>query len=303
MRVIISGGTGLIGRPLSAALLADGHEVTVLSRDPIEVLDMPSGVLLYRWNIQNTEGWGHLLDGADAVINLAGAGIGDKRWSSKRKEEIRRSRIQAGRVILDAFQAAKERPGVLIQASAVGYYGPQDNDVEITEDAPPGEGFLAGVCVDWELSTAPVEKLGVRRPIIRSGVVLSREGGALPRLMRPFKFFVGGKLGRGDQWLPWIHIEDEVRAIQFLLKDQGATGPFNLCAPNPVRNQEAARILGRVLGKPSALPVPAFALKAALGEMAEMVLTGQRAVPKRLLERGFAFKYPALADALQDLLG
>ena len=303
MRVIISGGTGLIGRSLSVALMADGHEVTVLSRSPVETLNMPDGVLSYRWNAQSAEGWGHLVDGADAIINLAGAGIGDKRWSKKRKEEIRRSRLQAGSAILEAVQAAKEKPGVLIQASAVGYYGHQENDMEITEDMPHGDGFLAGVCVDWELSTAPVERMGVRRPVIRTGVVLSRNGGAFPRLAKPFKFFVGGKLGSGDQWMPWIHIDDEVRAIQFLLKDGGASGPFNLCAPNPVRNREAARILGQAMGRPSALPAPAFALKALLGEMAEIVLSGQRAVPARLLDRGFAFKHPELEDALRDLLG
>ena len=304
MRVIISGGTGLIGRSLSVALMADGHEVTVLSRNPVETLNMPDGVLSYRWDAQSAEGWGHLVDGADAIINLAGAGIGDKRWSKKRKEEIRRSRLQAGSAILEAVQAAKEKPGVLIQASAVGYYGPQENDMEITEDMPHGDGFLAGVCVDWELSTAPVERMGVRRPVIRTGgMVLSRNGGALPRLARPFKFFVGGKLGSGEQWMPWIHIDDEVRAIQFLLKDGGASGPFNLCAPNPVRNREAARILGQAMGRPSALPAPAFALKALLGEMAEIVLSGQRAVPARLLDRSFAFKHPELEDALRDLLG
>lgn len=303
MRVIISGGTGLIGRSLSVALMADGHEVTVLSRSPVETLNMPDGVLSYRWNAQSAEGWGHLVDGADAIINLAGAGIGDKRWSKKRKEEIRRSRLQAGSAILEAVQAAKEKPGVLIQASAVGYYGHQENDMEITEDMPHGDGFLAGVCVDWELSTAPVERMGVRRPVIRTGVVLSRNGGAFPRLAKPFKFFVGGKLGSGEQWMPWIHIDDEVRAIQFLLKDGGASGPFNLCAPNPVRNREAARILGQAMGRPSALPAPAFALKALLGEMAEIVLSGQRAVPARLLDRGFAFKHPELEDALRDLLG
>ncbi len=303
MRVIISGGTGLIGRPLSAALMADGHEVTVLSRDPIETFNMPDGVLLFRWDAKSAEGWGHLADGADAIINLAGAGIGDKRWSKKRKEEIRSSRLQAGRAILEAIQAAQEKPRVLIQASAVGYYGPQDNDVEITEDAPHGDGFLAGVCLDWELSTAPVERMGVRRPIIRTGVVLSRDGGVLPRMARPFKFFIGGRLGSGEQWLPWIHIDDEVRAIQFLLKDEGADGPFNLCAPNPVRNREMAYLLGHFLNRPAALPAPTFAMKAVLGEMAEIALSGQRAVPARLLDQGFAFKHPELEDALRDLLG
>jgi uncharacterized protein (TIGR01777 family) len=302
MRVIISGGTGLIGRSLSAALIADSHEVTVLSRNPIETLNMPDGVLLYRWDAQSADGWGHLVDGADAIINLAGASIGDKRWSKNRKEEIRHSRLQAGRAILEAVRAAKEKPGALIQASAVGYYGPQDNDVEITEDAPHGEGFLAGVCADWELSTAPVEKMGVRRPIIRTGVVLSPDGGALPRMARPFRFFVGGKLGSGEQWLPWIHIDDEVRAIQFLLQDEDAEGPFNLCAPNPARNREAACALGYALGRPSSLPAPAFAMKAVLGEMAEIALSGQRAIPARLLDRGFAFKHPELEAALCDLL-
>ncbi len=303
MRVIITGGTGLIGRALSAALVADGCEVTVLSRTPIETLSMPDRVLLYRWDARTTDGWGQLVDGADAIINLAGAGIGDKRWSAGRKEEIRASRIQAGQAVMAAIDAAQRKPQTLIQASAVGYYGGQENDMGITEATPYGEGFLAGVCHDWELSTAPAVRLGIRRPVIRTGVVLSADGGAFPRLKRPFTFFAGGPLGSGDQWLPWIHIEDTVRAIQFLLEDEGADGPFNLCSPNPVRNKELAKTLADVMGRTSFLRAPGFAVRPALGEMASMVLEGQRALPARLLERGFAFKYPELEPAIRDLLG
>ena len=303
MRVLITGGTGLIGRALSATLVTDGHDVTVLSRDPIETLSMPDGVLLYRWDAKSADGWGQLVDGVDTIINLAGAGIGDKRWSKQRKEKIRASRIQAGRAVMAAINAAEHKPHTLIQASAVGYYGGQTNDVELTEASPRGDDFLAGVCFDAEISTAPASELGIRRPIIRTGVVFSTEGGAFPRLKAPFNFFAGGPQGSGDQWLPWIHIEDTVRAIQFLLADEGADGPFNLCGPNPVRNQELAETLADVMGRTSFLRAPGFAVRPVMGEMATIVLEGQQAVPARLLDRGFAFKHPELKSAVRDLLG
>jgi len=303
MRVLITGGTGLIGRALSAALVTDGHEVTALSRDPIEARSMPDGVLLYRWDAESADGWGQLADGAEAIINLAGAGIGDKRWSTKRKQEIRNSRIRAGQAVMAALNAAQSKPRTLIQASAVGYYGGQENDMEITEASPNGDDFLAGVCHDWEMSTAPAVGLGIRRPVIRTGVVFSTEGGAFPRLKTPFTFFVGGPLGNGEQWLPWIHIEDSVRAIQFLLADENADGPYNLCGPNPVRNKELADDMAEVMGRTSFLRAPGIAIRPVLGEMASMVLEGQRAVPARLLDQGFAFKHPELNAAIRDLLG
>lgn len=304
MRVIITGGTGLIGRPLSAALAAEGHQVTVLSRNPIEVKNpLPTGVNLHRWDAKTSEGWGDLVNGADAIVNLAGAGIADGRWSAERKKLIRESRIRAGHAIVEAVRAADEKPKVVVQSSAVGYYGTETGDQEVTEEFSPGSDFLSKVCFDWEISTAPISRMGIRRPIARTGIVLSNFGGAFPKLKIPFSMFAGGKLGDGSQWMPWIHIADEVKALYFLLTNEEADGPFNLTAPNPVRNAEIAKALGDAMGRPSAIPAPGFAMKAALGEMALMLLEGQRAVPKRLEELGFTWKYPTIEEALGQLVG
>ncbi len=302
MRVIIAGGTGLIGRALAADLVQDGHHVIVLSRTPERYTGhLPAGVQVERWDARRAEGWAHLADGADAIVNLAGENIAAGRWTPERKRRIRESRLNAGRAVVEAVQAASNRPRVVVQASAVGYYGPC-GDEEVTENHPPGSDFLARVCVEWEASTAPVEELGVRRPILRTGIVLSTEGGALPRMLPPFKLGLGGRLGSGRQWFPWIHIRDEVRAIRFLVEREDASGPYNLTAPNPVTNAELTRALGRVLGRPALLPVPALALKVLFGEMATVLLDGQRAVPRRLLEAGFSFEFTDVEAALRDLL-
>jgi uncharacterized protein (TIGR01777 family) len=302
MRIIITGGSGLIGRALAASLAADGHEVILLSRTPERATGLPVGVRAAGWNGRTAAGWSSLADGAEAIVNLAGESIAAGRWTPERKRRIRDSRLDAGRAVVEAVQAASNRPRVVIQASAVGYYGPH-GDEEITEQTPPGNDFLAqAVVVEWEASTAPVEALGVRRAIIRTGVVLSEDGGALPRLMLPFKFFAGGRLGSGRQWFPWIHIADEVRAIRFLIDSQAASGPFNLSAPNPLTNAEFSRILGRVLGRPTLVPTPAPALRLLFGEMATVLLDGQRALPGRLLDLGFTFRFPEAEAALRDLL-
>lgn len=303
MRIIITGGTGLIGRPLSAALAADGHDVTVLSRNPEKVKGMAASVKLARWDGETAQGWGQLADGADAIINLAGEGIADGRWSDARKQRIRQSRIKAGKAVMEAISAAAVKPKVLVQSSAVGYYGTNTGDKLVDESCSPGNDFLSKVCFDWEMSTAAASRLGVRRPVIRTGIVLSNDGGAFPKLLLPFKFFAGGPLGSGKQWLPWIHIADEVRAIQFLLANEQADGPFNLAAPNPVTNAEMAKEIGAVMGRPAFLPAPGFAMKTVLGEMAVMVLEGQRAVPARLQQLGFQFQYATLQPALRDLIG
>lgn len=303
MRIIITGGTGLIGRPLSQALVSEGHEVIVLSRQPEKVKNASAGVKVQKWDGKSAEGWGQLADGAGAIINLAGAGIADERWSAARKQLIRQSRIEAGRAVMEAIAAASAKPGVLIQASAVGYYGVQSGDAQLTESASPGGDFLSKVCFDWEASTAPVTKLGVRRVVIRTGVVLSNEGGAFPKQVMPFKFFAGGPVGSGRQWYPWIHIEDQVRAIQFLIANDKASGAFNLTAPNPVTNKEFGQIVGEVLGKPAFMPAPGFAMKTAFGEMSIILLEGQRAIPQKLLDLGFKFKYETAQAALRALLG
>ena len=301
MRILITGGTGLIGRALAADLAQEGHEVVVLSRHPERATDMPSGVQVQGWDARTAEGWGHLADGADAIVNLAGENLAAGRWTAERKRRIRESRVNAGRAVVAAVEAASRKPRVVVQASAVGYYGPC-GDEEITEDHPPGNDFLAQVCVEWEASTAAVEEMGVRRPIIRTGVVLSATGGALPRMLPPFRFGLGGPLGSGQQWFPWIHLADEVGAIRFLIAHEEASGPFNLSAPNPVTNAAFTRALGRVLGRPTFMRVPAFALRLLFGEMGTVLLEGQRAVPKRLLEMGYTFRFAEVEAALRDLL-
>lgn len=302
MRIIITGGTGLIGRPLSTALVAEGHDVTVLSRNPDQAKDVPAGVKLAAWDGQSAQGWGALADGADAIINLAGENLSGGRWSKEMKQKIRQSRTRAGKAVMEAIAAAAVKPKVLVQSSAVGYYGTDTGDMEVTEAAPAGNDFLAKVCFDWESSTAAAAGMGVRRPVLRTGVVLANEGGAFPKLLLPFKLFAGGPLGDGKQWLPWIHIEDEVRAIQFALTNDQADGPLNLAAPNPVTNSEIAKKLGEVMGRPSFVPAPGFALKTVLGEMSVLVLEGQRAVPAKLQAMGFQFKYPTIEPALRNLL-
>lgn len=304
MRIAITGGTGLIGRALGEALHTAGHTVTVFTRRPDLVDRPPQGARPAPWTPADPDRLAEALRGADAVVNLVGESIAASRWTPARKERIRRSRIEAGEALSAALAAlpAAERPRVLLQASAVGYYGPREDDTPLTEAAPPGDDFLARVCIDWEASTTPVEALGVRRAILRTGVVLSPHGGALPLMALPVRLFVGGQLGSGRQWVPWIHIADEVAAIRFLLERDDAQGPFNLCAPHPVTNAEMMRALGQVLHRPVWLPVPAFALRLLLGEMSATVLTGQRAVPHRLQEMGFTFRFPQLRSALEDLL-
>lgn len=299
-QAIITGGTGLIGRALAAELVAAGYEVVVLSRNPQRAHGLPTGVQVEAWDGRTAQGWGGLADGTYAIVNLAGENLAGGRWTAERRHRIRQSRLDAGQAVVEAVRAAKRKPAMVVQASGIGYYGPH-GDEEVTEDFPPGEDFLGRLAVEWEASTAPVESLGVRRVVIRTGVVLSREGGALPRLALPFRFFLGGPLGNGRQWVPWIHIADEVRAIRFLLENEEARGPYNLAAPNPVTNRELARALRQVLRRPSWLPVPAPALRLALGEMSAVLLTGQRALPRRLLEADFRFQFPEISTALQNL--
>lgn len=307
MRILVTGGTGLIGRALIDLLRPQNHDIIVLSRHPQQAT-LPAGVQVAGWNGQNTQGWAHLVEEADAIVNLAGesiAGTGTipARWTATRKRRILESRLNATRAVVEAIDGAREKPQVLVQGSAVGYYGGREDDAVLTEDAPPGNDFLAEVAVQWEEASAPVEAMGVRRVLARTGLVLSATGGSLPPMLLPFKLFLGGPLGHGRQWWPWIHIRDEARALAFLIAEPQAAGPFNLTAPNPVTQRDFAQTLGNVLHRPAKLPTPAFLLRLALGEMADLLLKGQRAVPKRLLELGFTFEYPDLKDALWELLG
>jgi uncharacterized protein (TIGR01777 family) len=300
MRIVITGGTGLIGRHLSASLVADGHEVMVLSRAPSRAPKVPKGVNVVGWDARTAQGWGELADGADAIVNLAGATL-SRRWTPRYKRVIRDSRVNAGRAVVEAVRSARHRPQVVVQAAGVSLYGPR-GDEPVTEGERAAETFLGRTAVAWEASTTEAESLGVRRTIIRSAPVLSSEGGVFPLMALPFRLFVGGPLGSGEQWLPWIHIEDEIRAIRFLIENEAASGPLNLVAPETVTNADFSAVLGRVMHRPAFFRVPAFALRLVLGEMSTIILDGQRAVPSKLEALGFQFRYPALETALRDLL-
>lgn len=300
MRVVITGGSGLIGRAL-ARDLAGGHEVILLSRDPDRVEGLPPGVRAARWDGRTGQGWASLLSGETAIVHLAGESVAQGRWTAAKKRRIRDSRVISGQAVMDALRQAPVKPRVLVRASAVGYYGGRGDEV-LPEDAPPGGDFLAAVCQEWEASTAEAESLGVRRAVARTGIVLAPEGGALPAMSLPFKMMIGGRLGDGRQWFPWIHRDDEVGALRFLIEREDARGAFNLTAPHPVTNRELTRTLARVLGRPAVLPVPALALRLAVGEMAGSLLQGQRAVPSRLLELGYTFRWPDLESALRNLM-
>ncbi len=305
MRILITGGTGLIGSALAAELAQAGHEVIVLSRNPDRAGDLPVGVRAERWDGRTAQGWAHLADGAGAIVNLAGASIAGEgflpsRWTPERKRLILQSRLDAGRAVVEAVQQAARKPAVVIQSSGIGIYGFAGDRV-LDESAPAGSDWLAQVAVQWELATAPVEAMGVRRAVIRTAVVLSRKGGVLPLMLLPFRLFVGGPIGGGKQYVPWIHIADEVGAIRFLIEHPDARGPFNLVAPEVMTNAEVSRVIARVLRRPSWLPLPAFIMRLMFGEVATLLLEGQRAVPERLRELGYAFRFPTLEGALRDL--
>jgi uncharacterized protein (TIGR01777 family) len=306
MRVIITGGTGLIGKALANNLAGAGHEVIVLSRNKNKTSGLAEGVRVVEWDARSAAGWASLADGAGAIVNLAAANIAGEgflpsRWTAARKKRILESRLNAGKAVVDAVRAATTKPDVVIQASAVGYYGTH-GDEDITEDAPAGNDFLAGVVQQWEASTAQVETLGTRRCVIRTGLPLSTNGGALPRLMLPFQLFVGGPLGSGKQQMPWIHLDDVIAAIRYLIDTPKMQGVYNLSAPEPVTNAVFSKALGNALGRPCYFPTPGFAYKIAFGELSIVVLEGQRAVPSRLLAAGYAFQHRDLDAALRDLV-
>jgi uncharacterized protein (TIGR01777 family) len=296
MHIVVAGGTGFLGRALQAALTAEGHHVTVLTRRPRAGVATDVG-----WSPDGTAGpWAKALDGTDVVVNLAGEGIADKRWSPARKEALRDSRINATRSLAIAIRDARRPPPVFVSGSAVGYYGPR-GDEPIAEDQPHGADFLGRLAADWE-SEAERARPAARLATIRTGLVLHPEGGALARMLTPFKFGVGGPLASGRQYMPWIHRDDWVRLVSWIGGERRAEGPFNVTAPTPVTNAEFSRTLGRVLHRPAFMPVPRFALKALFGELADSVVTGQRAVPAHAERLGFDFRFRQLEAALTDLL-
>jgi len=299
MRIIIAGGSGLIGSALAKHLLATGHHVWILTRNP-GATPRADKAQVVRWDGQSTNGWEALVSQTDAIVNLAGESLGSGYWSKERKKRIITSRVSAGKAISEAIRRANPRPSVLVQASAVGFYGPRGSEAVI-EETTPGSGFLAEVCQAWEASSHSVEEMGVRRVVIRTGVVLTKNAGALPRMMLPFKLFAGGPIGHGQQGLPWIHLADEVAAIHFLLQNDKAHGIYNLSAPELLSNADFGQLLAKVMKRPYWLPAPSFALRLILGEMSTLVLEGQFMVPKKLLEFGFTFKFESADLAFREI--
>lgn len=300
MRIVIAGGSGLLGRALAARLIGNGHEVVNLSRRASG--QARRGYREVSWNPDGSTGpWASELASADAVVNIAGAGIADKRWTKARKAELRASRLDSTRSLISAMQATSRAP-VFIQGSAVGYYGASLDDAILDEQSPPGHDFLARLAVEWEDAASPAAALGCRLVVIRTGIVLASEGGALPPMARPFRLFAGGPVGTGRQYMSWVTSDDWVSLVVWAISAPQASGPLNATAPAPVTNAELGKAIGRVLGRPSWLPVPAFVLRTALGEMADaLLLSGQRVLPTRTTSLGFAFSYFDLHDALVNV--
>ncbi len=298
MRVGITGATGFLGRRLVRALHARGDAVVAFTRDPSRVRGtFPAGVELAALAEMSPM----VLSRLDAAVNLAGEPVSSGRWTDARKAEILRSRVETTRALVDAMRAASPRPAALVSASAVGYYGPR-GDEEVDEETPPGDDFLASVCRAWEAEAERASELGVRVVRARIGVVLGEDGGALARMLPAFKLFVGGPVGDGRQYLPWVHLDDVAGMVLFALDHDGVRGAMNVTAPAPARFAAFARALGHALHRPSWLPVPGLALRAAMGEMAGVLLTGQRALPRVALAAGYRFAHPDLEEALRAVL-
>ena len=293
LSIVVSGATGLIGRPLVERLRARGHTVRRLVRSARD--SQPGDIV---WDPSGDQLDFHALEGTDAAIHLAGEPVAH-RWTSERKLAIRESRVKGTSLLARTMASLTRPPRVLLSGSAVGFYGNRHDEV-LDESALPGDDFLARVARDWEAATAPAAVVGTRVALLRTGIVLSRHGGALERLLPPFQLGVGGPIGNGRQWMSWISLEDELRAIEHALVTEAIAGPVNLVAPTPVTNADFATTLGRVLHRPALLPVPAFALQLLYGEMAgATLLAGQRAIPRSLLQSGFVFEHPTLESALR----
>jgi uncharacterized protein (TIGR01777 family) len=299
MKIAITGASGFIGGILADHLWTRRHHLVLLSRNPPEVSNLTQQEWI-AWNPGASGDWEEAIEGVDGIINLAGEPIAAKRWSDSQKEKIRFSRIESTKALVKAIGKAKQKPKFLISSSAVGYYGPR-GDETVTEETAPGTDYLARVCVDWEKEARNAESYDVRVVLVRTGIVLDKGKGALAKMIVPFKYFAGGPLGSGNQWMPWIHIADQIGLLTFLLENQNACGPFNATAPNPVTMSEFCKTLGNVLNRPSWASVPGSMLTILVGEMAEMLLNGQRAVPQAAIKLGYEFMYPHLMPALESL--
>lgn len=297
MRIFITGGTGLIGRRLCKALLAEGHELTVLSRNPASVsAKCGAGVRV----LASLAEW-HPAQAFDAIINLAGEPIVDKRWTAQRKRVLRDSRVTLTEELVRRIAVAEHKPSVLLSGSAVGYYGNGGN-LMLDESSDAGEDFAAQLCKGWEDAARIAESLGVRTCLLRTGLVLSNDGGMLARMLLPFKLGLGARLGDGKQWMSWVHIDDYVEMVLRLLRDDPLHGPYNMTAPNPVTNGEFTSTLAAALHRPAFFVAPAAILKLGMGETASLLLEGQRVLPKKMEAAHYRFAFPTLAEALRDLV-
>ncbi|GIV20264.1 MAG: epimerase [Armatimonadota bacterium] len=302
MRVIIAGGTGFIGKALCRELLLAGHEVAVLTRDAARARGrVPQGAGITQWSPEQPDGLLQVLSDADAVVNLSGESVAARRWTPEFKQKLLDSRVNSTRALVQAMRQATPRPAVLVNASAVGIYGDRGEE-ELTEASPPGAGFLADLAVRWEQAAEEAREAGVRVVKLRIGIVLGEGGGALEKMLLPFRFFVGGPFGSGRQWFPWVHLDDVTGLILHVLQEQRVDGAVNTVAPGIVRLGEFCKVLGRVMGRPSWLPVPGFALRLVVGELGETLLWSQRVVPRLALQTGYAFRYPQLEEALRAVL-
>jgi uncharacterized protein (TIGR01777 family) len=299
MKVLITGGLGFVGTQISNRLIEKGHQVTVVDRAPQPAAYSPQGIRYVPADTTVKGAWQEEVAAQDAVINLAGASI-FRRWNDKTKKLIYDSRVLTTRNVVEAME--KNKGALLCSTSAVGYYGFR-SDEELAEGDSPGSDFLAEVCIDWEDEATKATEKGARVVITRFGIVLGKTGGALGQMIPAFKKFVGGPLGSGKQWFSWVHMEDLLRAFIFVFDNKDIHGPVNLCSPNPVRNKDLAKALGKVLSRPSFLKTPAFTLRLVLGEFGSILLEGQKVMPAKLLKHGFCFRYPEIMGALQEAVG
>ena len=302
MNIIVAGGTGFIGRALVRRLAEEGHAVSVLTRNPSAAGSvLPEGARALQWDGKTAGPWVSEVERADAILNFAGEPIADRLWTGARKERLWRSRTEATAALVDAIDRSSRRPRVLVNASGVDYYGDVPEG-DVTETDGPSSMFLGRLCNEWETVAGQAGQYGVRVARIRIGLVLGDNGGVLARMVLPFRFFVGGPLGSGRQWVSWIHREDLIGAVLHILGRPDLSGPFNLTTPNPVTMDEFSAGLGDSLRRPSWVRIPPFMLRGLLGELSTVVLSGRRAIPVRLMASGYTFRFPVLRPALEDIV-